>query len=346
MKNFFKKHSRILVTGGAGFIGSAFIRTIYSNQNIEILNIDKLTYAGNLSSLPEIQDNQSYTFLRGDICDSALIDSIISEFKPNLIVHFAAESHVDNSIDFPEQFLQTNIFGTFNLLNASRKMLANNKNQEFLFYHISTDEVFGDLSLSDLPFTEESNYYPSSPYSASKASSDHLVRAWGRTYAIDYIISNCSNNYGPYQYPEKLIPNTIIKAIHRERIPVYGSGEQIRDWLHVDDHIDAIISIINSGYTNTNFNIGSQNEIMNIDIVTKICDFMNKHINDGFNYLSLIGFVKDRPGHDFRYAINPLKLKTQIGWNSSKNFTVKLEETILWYLENEDWWKALLNNKD
>jgi dTDP-glucose 4,6-dehydratase len=338
---------RIIITGGAGFIGSAFIRKFINKSDIQILNIDKLTYAGNLTAISEAEKQPNYTFLKADISDINLMKDTVGDFAPDILINFAAESHVDRSITNPDSFIRTNIFGTFSLLEACRDYVANSAKKDFLFYHISTDEVFGDLQPLDAPFTENNIYDPSSPYSASKAASDHLVRAWARTYEIDYIISNCSNNFGPFQFPEKLIPKTIIKVLQGEEIPIYGNGMQIRDWLYVDDHVEAIYSILTSGKKNENFNIGGSNEYTNISVVEKICSIIqNIHyplLDKNFNANSLITFIQDRPGHDTRYAINSEKLKEHIGWSPSKPFDQRLEETVHWYVENRTWWTSLIS---
>ena len=338
-----------IVTGGSGFIGTNFIRFMLVNGFAErIINLDKLTYAGNPQNLLEYDNDKRYAFAQGDICDQELVQELFILHKPDVVVNFAAESHVDRSIDGPGDFVKTNISGTYVLLQEALryyKSLNNQQQSRFRFHHISTDEVFGSLE-EDGFFTEETSYDPSSPYSASKAASDHLVRAWQRTYGLPVIISNCSNNYGPYQFPEKLIPLMIINCLNEKPLPVYGTGENIRDWLFVDDHCDAIHTIIEKGEIGETYNIGGNNEIQNIDIVKTICNLLD-NIRPSENlksYQELITFVKDRPGHDFRYAIDSSKLQNKLGWTPKETFEMGIRKTIDWYLDNKTWWQDIQNN--
>ena len=341
--------NRILVTGGSGFIGSNFIHYLINNTDYQrIINLDKLTYAGNNENLINIQQNFRYKFIKGNICDRQCIKKIFQDYSPNKIVHFAAESHVDRSIDGPKDFINTNIVGTSILLEESLSYynkLKKLSKSSFKFHHISTDEVFGSLGEKG-SFAEDSPYDPSSPYSASKASSDHLVRAWHRTFGLPVTISNCSNNYGPYQFPEKLIPLIIINCLSNKSLPVYGKGENIRDWLYVEDHCKAINLILQEGAIGDTYNIGGNNEISNINIVESICTILDKlkPSNSGKSYKQLISFVKDRPGHDFRYAINTTKIKKDLNWEPKETFDSGLTKTIKWYLENENWWKKIQKN--
>ena len=333
---------KILVTGGAGFIGSAVIRHIIQNTNNHVLNIDKLTYAGNLESLKEIDQYPNYEFKQIDICDTEQITAAIDAFQPNAIMHLAAESHVDRSIDGPAAFIQTNIVGTYTLLEAARKYwmgLDAEAQQNFRFHHISTDEVYGDLDGTTDLFTETTSYAPSSPYSASKASSDHLVRAWHRTYGLPVIVTNCSNNYGPYHFPEKLIPLVILNALDAKPLPVYGNGQQIRDWLFVEDHARALYKVVTEGVVGETYNIGGHNEKQNIEVVKTICKILNelKPQVNGQTYESLITFVKDRPGHDLRYAIDATKIQNELGWTPTETFETGIRKTVQWYLNNLDW---------
>ena len=333
---------KVLVTGGAGFIGSAVIRHIIKNTQDEVLNIDKLTYAGNLESLKEIDQNLRYTFKQIDICDHEALSLIFDEFKPDVVMHLAAESHVDRSIDGPAAFIQTNIVGTYTLLEAARKYwmsLDVEAQQNFRFHHISTDEVYGDLEGTTDLFTETTSYAPSSPYSASKASSDHLVRAWHRTYGLPVIVTNCSNNYGPYHFPEKLIPLVILNALDAKPLPVYGNGQQIRDWLFVEDHARALYKVMTEGVVGETYNIGGHNEKQNIEVVKTICKILDelKPQANGQAYASLITFVKDRPGHDLRYAIDATKIAKELGWVPEETFETGIRKTVLWYLENLEW---------
>ena len=333
---------KILVTGGAGFIGSALIRHIIQNTNNQVLNIDKLTYAGNLESLKEIDQHSNYEFRQIDICDTEQITAAIDAFQPNAIMHLAAESHVDRSIDGPAAFIQTNIVGTYTLLEAARKYwisLEAEAQQNFRFHHISTDEVYGDLEGTTDLFTETTSYAPSSPYSASKASSDHLVRAWHRTYGLPVIVTNCSNNYGPYHFPEKLIPLVILNALDAKPLPVYGNGQQIRDWLFVEDHARALYKVVTEGVVGETYNIGGHNEKQNIEVVKTICKILDelKPQANGQAYESLITFVKDRPGHDLRYAIDATKIQNELGWTPTETFETGIRKTVQWYLNNLDW---------
>ena len=333
---------KVLVTGGAGFIGSAVIRHIIKNTQDEVLNIDKLTYAGNLESLKEIDQNLRYTFKQIDICDHEALSLIFDEFKPDVVMHLAAESHVDRSIDGPAAFIQTNIVGTYSLLEVAKKYwltLDENQKIKFRFHHISTDEVYGDLEGTTDLFTESTSYAPSSPYSASKASSDHLVRAWHRTYGLPVIITNCSNNYGPYHFPEKLIPLVILNALDGKALPIYGKGDQIRDWLFVEDHARALYTVVTTGGVGETYNIGGHNEKQNIEVVKTICkilDELQPHINTE-PYESLITFVKDRPGHDLRYAIDASKIKNDLDWVPKETFETGIRKTVEWYLNNLEW---------
>lgn len=335
----------IFVTGGCGFIGSALIRHIINTTDSKVVNIDKLTYAGNLKSLETIDGNKNYFFAQEDICNFDPITELFNIYNPDIIMHLAAESHVDRSIDSPEDFIKTNIYGTYNLLKISQNYIEQNKNKSFLFQHISTDEVYGDLDKDDEAFTENNSYKPSSPYSASKASSDHLVRAWNRTYELPCVITNCSNNYGPYHFPEKLIPQTILNALSGKPIPIYGNGLQIRDWLYVEDHARALLEVANSGKNGETYNIGGFNEKTNLDVVNMICDLLEElceakpeKIN---SFRELITFVKDRPGHDKRYAINASKIKEDLGWEPHETFESGIRKTVKWYLENNEWVKSI-----
>lgn len=340
---------KIVVTGGAGFIGSAVIRELINTTGYSVLNLDALTYAGNLKSLEGYSGDNRYSFVQVDLRDYQATESAIFDFKPDVIMHLAAESHVDRSIEGPADFITTNVIGTFNLLEASRKYLAGTpeKKDTFRFHHISTDEVYGDLGFGDALFTEETPYDPSSPYSASKASSDHLVRAWGRTYGLPVVITNCSNNYGPYHFPEKLIPHMILNAIHGKPLPVYGDGMQVRDWLYVEDHARALIKVATEGTIGETYNIGGFNERANIDVVKTICSILEEvrpQKPEGVtNYVDLITYVKDRPGHDVRYAIDASKIERELGWHPEETFETGIKKTVQWYLENESWWEDVLN---
>lgn len=341
---------KILVTGGAGFIGSAVIRHIIQNTNNQVLNIDKLTYAGNLESLKEIDQHSNYEFKQIDICDTEQITAAIDAFQPHAIMHLAAESHVDRSIDGPAAFIQTNIVGTYTLLEAARKYwmsLDVEAQQNFRFHHISTDEVYGDLEGTTDLFTETTSYAPSSPYSASKASSDHLVRAWHRTYGLPVIVTNCSNNYGPYHFPEKLIPLVILNALDAKPLPVYGNGQQIRDWLFVEDHARALYKVVTEGVVGETYNIGGHNEKQNIEVVKTICKILDelKPQANGQAYASLITFVKDRPGHDLRYAIDATKIQNELGWTPAETFETGIRKTVEWYLNNSEWVNRVKNGE-
>lgn len=343
---------RFLVTGGAGFIGSALVRKLLSYDDYEVINIDALTYSGNLNSLTSELKNKRHYFEKCDICDSEELSNIFKKYQPDIVFNLAAESHVDRSIENPEQFLQTNILGTANVLNASLNLWKENRNKSraaFRLIHISTDEVYGDLGDSNSLFDENFPYNPSSPYAASKASSDHLVRAWGRTYDLPYVISNCSNNYGPYQFPEKFIPHTIINAIQGNNLPIYGNGLQIRDWLYVDDHVDALIKIAKLSDPMKSYNIGGHNEMKNFEVVQLICSYLEElDIKKSIgvkSFSDLITYVSDRPGHDIRYAIDSSKIQSELGWQPSGLFEDKLINTIDWYLNNESWWQNILNGE-
>ena len=336
---------RILVTGGAGFIGSAVVRHIINSTPHSVLNIDKLTYAGNLASLAEVAHSERYRFLQADICDRETLDRAFADYCPDAVMHLAAESHVDRSIDGPAAFVHTNVVGTYTLLEACRaywSLLDEPSRTSFRFHHISTDEVFGDLEDSGALFHEETPYAPSSPYSASKASSDHFVRAWGRTYGLPVVITNCSNNYGPFHFPEKLIPLIIINALQGKPLPVYGNGQQIRDWLYVEDHARALLTVIQEGAVGETYNIGGHNERTNLSVVYAICDCLDELLNDGMVRRELIEFVSDRPGHDVRYAIDASKIERELSWVPEETFESGLRKTIEWYLANEDWWRAVL----
>lgn len=333
---------RILVTGGAGFIGSAVIRHIIENTHHHVLNVDKLTYAGNLESLQSIEQSERYQFFQTDICDQVELEKIFENFQPNVVMHLAAESHVDRSIDGPATFIQTNIVGTYSLLEAARKYwlsLTAEVKESFRFHHISTDEVYGDLEGTTDLFKETTPYAPSSPYSASKASSDHLVRAWHRTYGLPTIVTNCSNNYGPYHFPEKLIPLVILNALDMKPLPIYGKGDQIRDWLFVEDHARALYQVVTTGAVGQTYNIGGHNEKQNIEVVKTICNILDelKPQANGQKYESLIKFVEDRPGHDLRYAIDAGKIEKDLGWKPLETFETGIRKTVEWYLNNLDW---------
>jgi dTDP-glucose 4,6-dehydratase len=340
---------RIIVTGGAGFIGSALVRYLINDTDNHILNVDKLTYAGNLQSLVSIETNPRYEFVQGDICDAELLDKLFEQFQPDFVMHLAAESHVDRSIDGPSEFITTNIFGTYQLLEATRKYcstLDKDKKSAFRFHHISTDEVYGDLEDDGL-FTETTPYNPSSPYSASKASSDHLVRSWQRTYGLPCLITNCSNNYGYFHFPEKLIPLIILNALAGKPLPVYGDGNQVRDWLFVDDHVKALYVVATSGEIGETYNIGGFNERKNIEVVKTICQLLNAKVAqkpEGVtDFTQLITYVKDRPGHDLRYAIDATKISNQLGWKPIETFETGIEKTVNWYLMNQDWCNNVLD---
>lgn len=351
---------KIMITGGAGFIGSSLVNFLINETDSQVLNLDKLTYASNIQSLKSIRDNPRYQFIQGDICDKKVIKKLFKDFQPNIVMHLAAESHVDRSIDMPVDFIQTNVIGTLIMLECAREYWSKEKNKKFLFHHISTDEVYGSLNKTDL-FTEQSNYDPSSPYSASKASSDHLVRAWHRTYNLPVIISNCSNNYGPFQFPEKLIPLIILNALEKKPLPLYGRGQNIRDWLYVEDHVRALYTLINNGKIGETYNIGGFNEKTNLEVVNTICEILDElvplKLREKKNshkiqkqrsstksiktYKDLITFVKDRPGHDLRYAIDASKVQKELNWTPKVSFKTGIKKTIEWYLNNLNWCKNI-----
>jgi dTDP-glucose 4,6-dehydratase len=341
-----QRFQNILVTGGAGFIGSAVCRHLAAGGKCRVINLDKLTYAGNLASLATIDGNDNYRFVQGDIGDSALVGQLLREEKIDTVMHLAAESHVDRSIDGPADFIETNIVGTFRLLEAAlqywRELEADDR-AVFRFHHVSTDEVFGDLPFDDSVFTETTPYDPSSPYSASKAASDHLARAWHHTYGLPVVLSNCSNNYGPFHYPEKLIPLTILNALHGEKLPVYGAGANVRDWLFVEDHARALECVARDGQPGETYVIGGRAERTNLDVVRTICALLDERQprKDGSKYADLIEFVTDRPGHDRRYAIDPSKIEQELSWGQAESFETGLARTIDWYLANEAWWRPL-----
>jgi len=338
---------KILVTGGAGFIGSAVVRMAV-NQGHQIVNLDKLTYAANLENVGMLASNPNYAFEQVDINDAAAVNAVFEKHRPEAVMHLAAESHVDRSIDGPGAFIQTNVIGTFNMLQSARGLWDNLKGEakeNFRFHHVSTDEVYGDLHPGDPAFEETTPYDPSSPYSASKAASDHLVRAWHRTYGFPVVVTNCSNNYGPYQFPEKLIPVVILKALHEQEIPVYGTGENIRDWLYVDDHADALLTVLTKGRLGETYNIGGNNERTNLELVKTICAIMDERKIHNTACESLITFVTDRPGHDYRYAINATKIESELGWTPSVEWNQGFEKTIDWYLDNRAWWTPLMKKK-
>lgn len=341
---------KILVTGGAGFIGSALVRHIIGSTDHVVSVLDKLTYAGNLESLGPVANSDRYAFHQVDISDASAVRAVMETFKPELVMHLAAESHVDRSIDGAGEFIQTNIVGTFVLLDEVRRYystLNDELKSGFRFHHISTDEVFGDLGEDGGLFTEDSRYEPSSPYAASKAASDHLVRAWGRTYNLPVVISNCSNNYGPYHFPEKLIPLMILNALKGKPLPVYGDGKQIRDWLFVEDHARALLTVATKGDVGETYNIGGHNEVANIEVVETICQHLEELVPnkpEGLSrYSDLITYVQDRPGHDRRYAIDASKIERDLGWKPQESFPTGIRKTVEWYLQNEEWWQHILD---
>ncbi|MDO9423736.1 MAG: dTDP-glucose 4,6-dehydratase [Methylobacter sp.] len=335
---------KILITGGAGFIGSALIRYLLTETEHSVINVDKLTYAGNLESLQPIEGSSRYSFEQADIGNAVKIEQLLRQYRPDAVMHLAAESHVDRSIDGPAAFIETNIVGTYVLVEAARhywQALAGDKKAQFRFHHISTDEVYGDLMDGDSLFTEQTSYAPSSPYSASKASSDHIVRAWQRTYGLPVVVTNCSNNYGPYQFPEKLIPVVMLNALEGKSIPVYGNGQQIRDWLYVDDHARALLVVLEKGKIGETYNIGGYNEKTNLSVVQTLCRILDELQPDKpggiSNYQELIAYVKDRPGHDLRYAIDATKIADRLGWMPQETFDTGMKKTVQWYLNNLDW---------
>lgn len=341
---------KILVTGGAGFIGSAVVRHIINSTSESVVNVDKLTYAGNLESLIQVENSERYAFEQLDICDRNALDAVFEKHQPDAVMHLAAESHVDRSIDGPAAFIETNIFGTYNILESARAYwnnLDSNRKSLFRFHHISTDEVYGDLEGTEDLFTETTSYSPSSPYSASKASSDHLVRAWLRTYGLPTIVTNCSNNYGPFHFPEKLIPLVILNALDGKALPVYGDGMQIRDWLFVEDHARALYKVVMEGKVGETYNIGGHNEKSNIEVVKMICSLLEELVPtkpDGVaQYQDLITFVTDRPGHDIRYAIDAGKIQRELGWRPQETFESGIRKTVEWYLNNKEWWSRVLD---
>ncbi len=332
---------KVIVTGGAGFIGSAVCRYLVKERQIQVLNVDKLTYAGVLSSLKEIEESPLYRFEQVDICDREAISGLLAEFEPDAVMHLAAESHVDRSIDGPAAFIETNVVGTYTMLECVREYwgaLDDVCRKAFRFHHISTDEVYGSLGAEGL-FEETTSYDPRSPYSASKASSDHLVMAWHHTYGLPVVITNCSNNYGPYHFPEKLIPLVILNALDEKTLPVYGKGDNIRDWLYVEDHARALVTVVGNGVPGETYNVGGRNERTNLEVVQMICDLLDElSPRTNGNYRDLITFVQDRPGHDQRYAIDATKLETELGWHAQENFDSGIRKTVQWYLDNEWWW--------
>ena len=341
---------RVLVTGGAGFIGSAVVRHLINDTDHSVLNLDKLTYAGNLESLASVSNSDRYQFAQIDICNSDAVKAVLNDFRPDILMHLAAESHVDRSITGPADFIETNILGTYTLLEEARhywKSLDEAGQTRFRFHHISTDEVYGDLDGTDLLFTEETSYEPSSPYSASKASSDHLVRAWNRTYGLPVVVTNCSNNYGPFHFPEKLIPHVILNALKGKALPIYGKGDQIRDWLYVEDHARALVCVATKAKIGETYNIGGHNEKQNIEVVHTICDLLEELRPEKpqgvTHYRDLITYVQDRPGHDRRYAIDASKIERDLGWVPQETFESGLRQTVIWYLQNQNWWQRVLD---
>ena len=341
---------RILVTGGAGFIGSALVRHLVAETGHEVLNFDKLTYAGDLSTVAEVAGDPRHRFVRGDVCDAAAVRAAITDFRPDVVTHLAAESHVDRSIDGPDAFIRTNIVGTYTMLAetlAYWRGLDADARAAFRFHHISTDEVYGSLGEEGL-FTEDTPYDPRSPYSASKAGSDHLVSAWGHTYGLPVLVTNCSNNYGPYHFPEKLIPLMIVKALGHEPLPVYGRGANVRDWLHVEDHVRALRLVFERGTPGRTYNVGGNNERTNLQVVEAVCAHLDalRPRADGRPYADRIAFVADRPGHDLRYAIDATRIRTELGWEPRETFDTGLAKTVRWYLDNEAWWRGIVDARD
>lgn len=344
------KPLRILVTGGAGFIGSALVRHVIQETEYEVLNFDSLTYAATLASVAPVAHSARYRFVKGDICDLAAVTAAITAFEPDVITHLAAESHVDRSIDAPDAFIQTNLVGTYRLLSAARafwQTLEPSKREAFRFHHISTDEVFGSLGETGL-FTETTAYDPRSPYSASKAGADHLVSAWGHTFGLPVLITNCSNNYGPYHFPEKLIPLIIVRALAGETLPVYGKGDQVRDWLYVEDHVRALLAVLESGRPGRTYNVGGNNQKTNLEVVTTICEILDRLVprTDGKPYALQIAHVADRPGHDQRYAIDASRISSELNWAPLETFESGIEKTVRWYLDNRGWWQAIVAERD
>ena len=342
---------KIFITGGAGFIGSALIRYLIEHTNHEILNYDALRYSGNLKSLESIENSSQYNFIEGDICDAKLLAETLKDFQPTGVMHLAAESHVDRSIDNAAPFIHTNIVGTYTLLSSCQEylnLLSSDLKNQFTFLHVSTDEVYGDIDPSEPPCSELHSYDPSSPYSASKASSDHLIRSWYRTYNFPAVITNCSNNYGPFHFPEKFIPHIILNSLHGKNIPIYGDGQQVRDWIYVDDHVKGLFLAFLKGTHGETYNIGASNEIKNIEIVTMVCNLLDELVlekpNNIDSFQELITFVQDRPGHDKRYAINSSKIQNELGWIPNESFESGFRKTVQWFLDNEQWWKPILDN--
>lgn len=338
---------KYLITGGAGFIGSAVVRSIINQTDDEVLVYDKLTYAGNLMSLAQVSSNQRFKFVHADICNRREFDCVMKEFCPDTVMHLAAESHVDRSIDGPAEFIQTNIIGTFTIIEsvlAYWRQLPHNNAKQFRYVHISTDEVFGSLGQVGL-FREDTPYAPTSPYSASKAASDHLVRSWAHTYGLPAIVTNCSNNYGPYHFPEKLIPLTIINAIEGRPLPIYGRGENVRDWLYVEDHASALLLVAKNGEVGQSYNVGGNNERRNVEVVEFICDYLNEIAPNPGGYRHLINFVQDRPGHDLRYAIDSSKITLNLGWRPKESFESGLRKTVEWFASNRNWWQSVRSGK-
>ena len=341
---------KILVTGGAGFIGSALVRHLIQNTTATVINVDLLTYAGNPDSLTAVAGSSRYHFEQADICDATAMQAIFSQHRPDAVMHLAAESHVDRSIDGPGTFVQTNLVGTYTLLEAARQYREKDAPGGFRFLHVSTDEVYGDLGPQDDLFREDTAYQPSSPYAATKAGSDHLVRSWGRTFGLPILVTNCSNNYGPCQFPEKLIPHMILNALQGKPLPIYGDGQQVRDWLYVEDHARALVCVLEGGEPGETYNIGGWNEARNLDVVHQICDLLEEMAADRrpgqlASFRDLVTFVKDRPGHDVRYAIDAGKVHRELGWKPVENFQSGLRKTVSWYLDNQDWWQRVLDGR-